>query len=391
MSIDDMSTERRTVGWYTVFHPNGTKINLTVRGGATAKDVADDFAVIFESVSIAESLGFRFTPTGQAPSVELATLEPQNYRKLPIVEIRDVDSWVRAKSRNGEDVIYCFADGLNLKRVNCYDSFFNQLPISQEEFDNAAVWNQPTAPDQDQAETDGYLNRFPARVRIAMFDTGKVFNNNPVLYPDQVIGTASRGLQGSTKAIPNQGGQPSGKSSKPNADVPINASGGQCPHCHAPAGKPHASNCPARDGGSSPATDPAKIPGVTRGVSRADASRPTKRQQYAAAAMLLGEYIDGDKWDAARESAVSQMTDGAHTSAADLTDDQIAILVSNLREVVEMDVDGIPEDVIAGILNRIGYMFEYQGASKLPSTFLVKLAEECRKIADESDPTEEVI
>ena len=131
-----------------------------------------------------------------------------------------------------------------------------------------------------------------------MFDTGKVFNNNPVLYPDPLIGTASRGLRGSTKAILNQG-QPSGKSSKPNADVPINASKFITPSIIVAPAANRTRVTARRDGGFESGDGPGKDSWCNALCFLLTRHARPSVNKYAALD-ALGEYIYGDKWDAAQ-------------------------------------------------------------------------------------------
>lgn len=384
--MSDNQGERRSVSWFNVFHPNGTKISVTFRGPVTREEMTEDLRSFFDAVELAEATGFRFTPTGSAPTVELSSITPRNYKGIPIAEIREIDAWVRAKSRKGHDCIYGYVNGLNLKRVTFYDSLFSELPITQEEFDGAAIWTGGLPPEADQAIEGGYMNEFPARVRVAMYDTGEFFGENKILNPDQIVGSVSKGLKGSDKPA----NAPTSGSAPKNANVPINSGSGQCPDCNAPAGKPHASSCPRRDGGSNVTTDPTQIPGVVKGVDGVKKS-PSRRQKLAAALMLLGQHEYGDGWDQARASAVKNLTDGRTDSVSELTDEEIETLVSSLRESIELQIDSASDFAafdLAQIIADSGYTKPVAKLSSLPSEYLVKVSKVINAMVDAAEQAE---
>ena len=389
-------SEARTVAFFKFYDPSGVQVNFTIRGGTDLAAVGEDMAVVKDTLASLGTYGF---------TVNLVDGTGGEFD-----DVRDGTMWVRAVSRGGHDCLYTYADHEQVqnKTVTCWPEIIQALPITQDEWDNAKVWNQAQAPTKDFAAEGGFLNHFPHEVKFGMRDTGKTFTlpdgrTVPVLKAEKVLnagpGGVNMGVQTRGDDMDQTGGQPP-MSAPVGQKKAVNTSAGQCPHCNAPAGKPHGmvkgQPCPNAQGGSAPvqkatgsgrsfpkATGPGKNAPSPKATGPGK-NAPSHRQTLSAQLMMMGKALYDGSWDATRAAAVRDM--GVESgSASDLDDAQLTALVNQLKETM---IEGMFEFAGAAewtdqTVNEYLSSWDFKGLENwdgdpvnLPVQFVVKLFEQ---------------
>lgn len=298
--------------YWKLFASNGAQVTF----GVGSADMSQHFQDVTVYMNLLERAGY---------SVQLPGLEAGD-------EKYTVDAWVLGETSKDEPCVFLYSPGLKWRVATVYVEKLDALPFPVNV--SGSRW-MGSAPEREMAEKKKALHIVP-QFEIVMTPTGKTNEETGRPY---------------TKFSHVWGGQSVGP--QPTGERPAQASGGACPECHAPAGKPHATSCSqhvklqAEPDPASDADEFNSIPSPAKGqtASAHTAAQAGKldpailRKLQAQFTATFNGLPNGLKVDDARHWYIEKWTakhtpDNVRTSANDVTAEEAETMIAELKRYV---------------------------------------------------------